>query len=153
MDIITFIMGFKFRNEFWVLILPAGMMVADYISGTVYAWGSCTFQSSKMRAGLAKKVGELMILILGELLSYGLNIPSWLMSFISMYIIFMETMSIFENMKKMGVPIPGFISRALKTVDLALKDEEVVEAMKKMAELEKEIDALKRIEKKEEKKE
>lgn len=49
----------------------------------------------------------------------------------------------------MGVPIPGFISKVLNTVDLALKEEDVTEALKKMAEIEKEVDALKRIQQRE----
>ena len=49
-----------------------------------------------------------------------------------------------ENLKKMGVPIPGAISKVLNTVDLALKEEDIAEALKKVAELEKEIEALKK---------
>lgn len=54
-----------------------------------------------------------------------------------------------ENLKKMGVPIPGFISKVLNTVDLDLKEEDVAEALKKMSEIEKEVDALKHAQKKE----
>ncbi len=149
MDMVAFFMNFKFRNEIWMIVIPVAMMGADYISGTVYALSSQSFQSSKMRSGLTKKIGELMILILGEMFSYGLNIPPWIMSCISAYIIFMEFMSIMENFKKMGVPIPGFISKALRTVDAAIKEDDVAEALKKMADIEKEIKALKSIEQKE----
>ena len=48
-----------------------------------------------------------------------------------------------ENLKKMGVPIPGFISKVLNTVDLALKEEDISEAISKIAELEKEVKELK----------
>ena len=49
-----------------------------------------------------------------------------------------------ENLKKMGVPIPGFISKVLNTVDLAMKEEDISEALKKMAKLEKEVEAIKK---------
>lgn len=145
MDIIVFLSNFKFTNELWILILPVSLMGIDFLTGLLYAWSTSTFKSKKMRSGLTKKVGEIAILVIGELFSYGMRIPPVIMAGISAYIIFMEFMSIMENLKKMGVPIPGFISKVLNTVDLALKEEDISEALKKVAELEKEIDALKSI--------
>lgn len=101
-------------------------------------------QVQKMRSGLTKKVGEIAILVIGELFSYGMRIPPFIMAGISAYIIFMEFMSIMENLKKMGVPIPGFISKVLNTVDLALKEEDITEALTRVAELEKEVEKLKK---------
>jgi len=72
-----------------------------------------------------------------------MRIPPMIMDGISAYILFMEFMSIMENLKKMGVPIPGFISKVLNTVDLALKEEDISEAISKIAELEKEVKELK----------
>ena len=149
MDIFVFLSNFKFTNELWILILPVSLMGIDFFTGLLYAWSTSTFKSKKMRSGLTKKVGEIAILVIGELFSYGMRIPPVIMAGISAYIIFMEFMSIMENLKKMGVPIPGFISKVLNTVDLALKEEEVTEALKKMAEIEKEVDALKRIQQRE----
>ena len=149
MDIIVFLSNFKFTNELWILILPVSLMGIDFLTGLLYAWSTSTFKSKKMRSGLTKKVGEIAILVIGELFSYGMRIPPVIMASISAYIIFMEFMSIMENLKKMGVPIPGFISKVLNTVDIALKEEEVTEALKKMAEIEKEVDALKRIQQRE----
>ena len=62
MDTIAFIMKFKFQNEVWMIVIPVVMMGMDYLSGTIYALSSQTFRSRKMRAGLTKKIGELMIL-------------------------------------------------------------------------------------------
>lgn len=144
MDIIVFLSNFKFTNELWILILPVSMMGIDFLTGQLYAWSTSTFKSKKMRSGLTKKVGEIAILVIGELFSSGMRIPPMIMAGISTYIIFMEFMSIMENLKKMGVPIPGFISKVLNTVDLALKEEDITEALKKVAELEKEIEELKK---------
>lgn len=144
MDIVTFLNNFQFRNEFWILILPVSLMAIDILTGLLYAWSTETFKSKKMRSGLSKKVGEIAILVIGELFSYGMRIPPVIMAGISAYIIFMEFMSIMENLKKLGVPIPGFIAKILNTVDLALKEEDITEALKKVAELEKEIEKLKK---------
>ena len=145
MDIITFLENFHFRNEILELIVPVIMMAVDFLSGTFCAWSTSTFQSARMRAGLTKKVGEVSILVIGALISYTLRLPGYIMAGISLYIMFMELMSICENAKKMGAPVPGFISRVLNTVDATLKEEDISEALKKVAELEKEIDALKSI--------
>lgn len=144
MDIVTFLNNFQFRNEFWILILPVSLMAIDILTGLLYAWSTETFKSKKMRSGLSKKVGEIAILVIGELFSYGMRIPPVIMAGISAYIIFMEFMSIMENLKKLGVPIPGFIANILNTVDLALKEEDITEALTKVAELEKEIEKLKK---------
>jgi len=144
MDIVTFLENFQFRNEFWILILPVSLMAIDILTGLLYAWSTETFKSKKMRSGLSKKVGEIAILVIGELFSYGMRIPPVIMAGISAYIIFMEFMSIMENLKKLGVPIPGFIAKILNTVDLALKEEDITEALTKVAELEKEIEKLKK---------
>lgn len=145
MDIVVFFENFHFRNEILELIIPAVMMAVDFGTGTFGAWMMHTFKSSKMRSGLTKKVGEMSILVVGALLSYAINLPPQLMAGISLYIIYMELMSICENAKKMGAPLPGFVSKVLDTVDATLKEEDVAEALKKMAEIEKEIDALKRL--------
>ena len=144
MDIVVFLENFHFRNEFWILILPVSLMAIDILTGLLYAWSTETFKSKKMRSGLSKKVGEIAILVIGELFSYGMRIPPVIMAGISAYIIFMEFMSIMENLKKLGVPIPGFIAKILNTVDLALKEEDITEALTKVAELEKEIEKLKK---------
>lgn len=142
MDIIEILSNFKFTNEFWQLILPVALMGIDFITGLTYAWSTRTFKSKKMRSGLTKKVGEITILVIGELFTAGMRLPFAIMAGVSLYIMFMEFMSIMENLKKMGVPIPGFISKVLNTVDLALKEEDVAEALKKMDEMENKIKAL-----------
>lgn len=142
MDVKALLDGFHFRNETWVLIIPLAMMAIDFFTGTMYAWSTSTFKSKKMRSGLTKKVGEISILVIGELFSYGMRLPAYIMPCVSAYIIFMEVMSVMENLKKMGVPIPEFINRVLNTVDDALREEDVTEAVKKVAELEKELKEL-----------
>ena len=143
MDITVFLSNFHFRNEILELIVPVAMMAVDFLTGSFSAWMTHTFQSARMRAGLTKKVGEMSIIVIGALLSYALRLPTQIMAGISLYILFMELMSICENAKKMGAPLPGFVSKVLNTVDATLKEEDVSEAIKKIAELEEEIKQLK----------
>ena len=143
MDITVYLSNFHYRNEILELIVPVAMMAVDFLTGSFSAWMTHTFQSARMRAGLTKKVGEMSIIVIGALLSYALRLPPQIMAGISLYIMFMELMSICENAKKMGAPLPGFVSKVLNTVDATLKEEDVSEAIKKIAELEEEIKQLK----------
>lgn len=129
-EIFEFISQFHFRNELWVLFIPLGLMAIDVLSGIIKAWAHNDFQSAIMRAGLAKKAGEIMILIVGELISFGLMLPDTIMNGVSFYIIFMEIMSIIENADELGIPIPGFVKDVINNASDQLqsthkdKDEE-----------------------------
>lgn len=116
-EIFEFISQFHFRNELWVLFIPLGLMAIDVLSGIIKAWAHNDFQSAIMRAGLAKKAGEIMILIVGELISFGLMLPDAIMNGVSFYIIFMEVMSIIENADELGIPIPGFIKDVINNAN------------------------------------
>ena len=116
-DILQFVEQFHFRNELWVLFIPLGLMAIDVLTGVIKAWAHNDFQSAIMRAGLAKKAGEIMILVVGELISYGMILPDSIMNGISFYIIFMEIMSIMENLDELGIPIPKFVRDVINNVD------------------------------------
>lgn len=120
-DILQFISQFHFRNELWVLFIPLGLMAIDVLTGIIKAWAQNDFQSAIMRAGLAKKAGEIMILVVGELISYGLMLPDAIMNGISFYIIFMEIMSILENADELGIPVPKFVKDVINNVDDTLQ--------------------------------
>lgn len=136
-ELITFLKAFHFANELWTLLLPVIMMGIDILTGLIYAWISHSFKSSEMRSGLGKKIGEIAILVIGELFSFALGIPRYIMSGISVYIVFMEFMSVFENLKALRVPIPRFVDVALTSVDKAVNESEDVkaagEALEKLA--------------------
>ena len=121
-DILQFISQFHFRNELWVLFIPLGLMAIDVLSGVIKAWAHNDFQSKIMRAGLAKKAGEIVILVVGELVSFGLLLPDTIMNCISFYIIFMEIMSILENADALGIPIPKFVKDVINNVDDQLQN-------------------------------
>lgn len=121
-EIYSFVSQFHFRNELWVLFIPLGLMAIDILTGIVKAWAQNDFKSKIMRAGLAKKAEEILILIAGELISFGLMLPDAVMNGVSFYIIFMEGMSILENVDELGIPVPGFIKKVINNVDDQLKN-------------------------------
>ena len=121
-EVLEFISQFHFRNELWVLFIPLGLMAIDVLSGVIKAWAHNDFQSKIMRAGLAKKAGEIVILVVGELVSFGLLLPDTIMNCISFYIIFMEIMSILENADALGIPIPKFVKDVINNVDDQLQN-------------------------------
>lgn len=120
----------KFVNEVWVFMIPGILMAVDILTGSLNAWAKRDFKSYKMRQGLVKKCGEVTILGIGELFTIGMILPTYIMSGVSFYIIFMELISICENLQKMGVPIPKFIKKALSDTEKALEDKESVDSKK-----------------------
>lgn len=120
----------KFANEIWVFIIPGVLMAVDILTGSLNAWAKSNFKSFKMREGLVKKCGEITILAIGQLFTIGLVLPTYIMSGVSFYIIFMELISICENLQKMGVPIPKFIKKALDDTGKALEEKESIDSKK-----------------------
>ena len=132
--------GFHFANETWVLILPLALMVIDFMTGSINAWANNDFKSKIMRSGLNKKVGEIAIIVIGELFSYGLGLPTYIMNLVSGYIIIMELTSVLENLNKMGVPIPKFIADSLSNATNSLDKDDLATLLDKVEKLEKELE-------------
>lgn len=101
-----FLKDFHFVNGLWVVLLPALLMVVDFASGFLNAWVQHNILSSKMRSGLAKKCGELFAILVGELFAVAMSLPPEIVAGISIYIVFMELVSVVENLALLGVPLP-----------------------------------------------
>lgn len=112
----------RFANELWIFLVPTILMAIDVITGSVNAWAKKDFKSFKMRTGLVKKCGEITILTIGTLFKFAFGLPWYVVAGVAFYIIFMELISICENLDKMGVPIPKFISKALSSAQKQLED-------------------------------
>ena len=112
-EIIDLIQQFQFRNGLWTVLIPIILMGVDIITGLTNAWVKGEIKSSILRKGLAKKIGEMVVLLMGEVFLMGMSLPGGIMDGISIYIILMELISICENLAKLGVPIPKFIKNAL----------------------------------------
>ena len=116
----------------WMFIIPIFLMVADVITGYVASWKNHTIKSQKMRDGLVKKVGELVCITFGFIMFWATDIMAFVTS-IGAYISFMELVSVFENLDKMDVKVPGFLSKRINNdLDTVQKVEIVKEDTKEV---------------------
>lgn len=94
----------KFTNEYWQIGLPIILMLADILTGYISAKIQNQVKSEKMRTGLGKKVAEIVYITVGMIFGIAFDIKI-VGTFISLYIIYMELISLAENCKKLGVPV------------------------------------------------
>lgn len=125
-DIKELIDKVQFTDANWVLLLPCALMALDVLTGVVHAWATGHLKSYRMREGLGRKAGEISVLIVGCLLVASINLPMYILSGASIYIIVMELISVCENLDKLGVPIPKFVKKALgKAKDIIQNESKV----------------------------
>lgn len=117
----------KFTQDLWVVLVPLVLMGIDIATGFVNAWAKHDIRSAIMRQGLARKFGELVIIGIAQLFLYAVGLPKGIASGVSFYIGIMELISICENLDKLGVPIPKFVKRALKSAEDKIAKEEKTE--------------------------
>jgi toxin secretion/phage lysis holin len=101
-------MHLQFNSEIWLLVIPALLMVLDILTGYINAWKKHEIKSQKMRDGLGKKVAEICYIIIGFVFRFATGLSSIAYA-LSMYVTYMELVSILENTDKLGLPIPKFI--------------------------------------------
>ena len=106
------LMNLQFSHDYWELVLPLILMAIDIATGYYNAWKKKKISSSKMRDGLGKKLAELVYIIVALLISVAFNVKA-IGYFFSLYIIYMELVSIMENCKKLGVAMPEYIKDKL----------------------------------------
>lgn len=139
---LDFIRSIHFASLTWIMILPLSLMGIDVLTGLFNAlWKEKNFKSSVMRAGLVKKVGEIAIILIGLLFTYGMTLSLHIMEAVSLYLIIMELMSIFENLDKMGVPLPKFIKDVVNNVGHSLQNDSAKELAEKVHKLEAVLEA------------
>lgn len=100
-----FLENLQFSHSYWEIILPLALMVADIITGYYNAWKNKEVSSSKMRDGMGKKIAELVYIAVGLIIGLAFNLEP-IAYFISVYISYMELVSITENCAKLGVKRP-----------------------------------------------
>lgn len=127
MNIEEIINNLNFTTVFWQCGATLIFMVADIITGLIQAVINKTLDSQKMREGLLRKALLILIIILSFVSQYAFNIPA-VSKIVCIYIIVMEIISIFENIKKAGVDL-GKLGEILKIksdneeVDVNIKKE------------------------------
>ncbi len=108
----NFIFG-GFDNYFKILII---LMTCDYISGVLTALYKKEFHSAIGYKGIIKKVGMLLCITVAKQLD-SLNFYEEevaIRSVVLTFFIINETLSIFENLNKIGIDIPISILKIIK---------------------------------------
>lgn len=102
MEIVELLKTLNFANFGWQIATPIIFSIGDFLTGFIQAVINDDVQSKKMREGLLHKSLIVIVLILSVVASITFNI-NLISQFVSGYIILMETISIFENLKKAGL--------------------------------------------------
>lgn len=104
------------NHSWYILIVPCALAACDYLSGFIKAWRDKNIQSGKLREGLSKKFGEMLIIIISLFLQYSIGLPEEISSFIAIYVSLTELISILENLSKLGVKVPEWLSKRLADI-------------------------------------
>ncbi len=102
----------NFTNMGWCIATPLLLIIIDVLTGMIIAWKNNDFQSAKMRAGLSKKFGELVYVLVGIITKFALGIDM-ILYFAVGYICLMEISSLAENCDKLGVKMPEKLKEKL----------------------------------------
>lgn len=106
------IQNIHFTNVWWAILAPMILIIIDVLTGVVIAWKNDDFKSSIMRAGLSKKFGELVYVLVGILTKFALG-TELILYFTVGYICLMELSSLLENCDKLGVKMPDKLKEKL----------------------------------------
>lgn len=91
-------------------------IVFDYISGMIKAYQTKTISSKIGFYGILKKVGVLLIVMLGVLVDRVTGNTGAVRTLVIYYFVANEGLSVIENLGQVGVPIPDSIKKALKAL-------------------------------------
>ena len=92
-------------------------IVFDYISGMIKAFHSKTLAARIGFHGILKKVGVLLIVMLGVLVDRVTGNTGAVRTLVIYYFVANEGLSVIENLGQCGVPIPASIKKALKALN------------------------------------
>lgn len=95
---------------FWILF---GIIIADFLTGTLKAFVSRDLDSSAGTKGLIKHVCVILIVVGVTLVGYIMENDFIAYTFITFYL-FEYSLSIIENLHIIGVPFPDFIEDNLR---------------------------------------
>lgn len=114
------------------------VMIIDYLTGMVSAWHTSELSSKKGIFGIIKKISYLALVCVGMGVDYliysalgavgvTVNCTLFFGLLVTIWLIINELISILENLSKIGVPLPRFITSIVKrlknTVENTVKDE------------------------------
>lgn len=92
-------------------------IVLDYISGLIKAYNTKTLSSRIGFRGILKKVGILLIVMVGVLIDRVTINDGSLRTLVIYYFVANESLSVLENLAEAGLPIPKALKEALKVLN------------------------------------
>ena len=97
------------------LFLPIALMAIDILAGFVSAWAKKKINTSIMRKGLAKKFGEILVLMIANVVFYSMGLSEAVVYGTAIYISAMEFLSVCKNLEKLGVKMPKILTDIFET--------------------------------------
>lgn len=112
------ISALTYSHIYWIFLMPLIGAGADIVTGWIQATINGTWDSTKMRKGLYRKGGELLVVIIAFIAEEAVPAVATykLATWISFYIVVMEAVSVLENLNQAGVAFPKRILRKLGKV-------------------------------------
>ncbi len=89
------------------------LVIVDYGTGIAAAFVNKELSSSRGGRGLMKKVGYFVAIIVAHELSKPLGLGGDIGAAVALFLVINEGISIFENLSKIGVPLPTSLTETL----------------------------------------
>jgi len=116
------------------IIVLMVMMIIDYLSGMSAAWLEGTLSSKLGAKGIVKKVGYMALIVVAMGVDYliysgivaaniELGYSMWFGALVCVWLIINEMISILENLKKLGVPMPVFLEKIVNRLKITVDKE------------------------------
>lgn len=116
------------------LVVLVIMMVIDYITGMVSAWINKDLSSRKGIIGIVKKICYMALVAVAMgvdwLMYCGISAAKitaaydmWFGLLVAIWLIINEMISVLENLSRIGVPMPLFLTKAVKKLKITVDNE------------------------------
>lgn len=103
MDLWNYIINLDFTSMVWQISATLLFMLADIITGFIQALINKNVDSQKMREGILRKMLLLLVIALSFIFQFSFFNTNLISKFVCLYIIFMEIISLLENLSKAGI--------------------------------------------------
>ena len=132
MDLYEIIKDLNFTSVAWQIFTPLCFSLADFVTGYIQAVINHDVQSKKMRVGLLHKTLIFLVIILSFIVHLAFDLK-YVSSFVCIYVVLMEIISIMENLKKAGLDVGNF-GKTLEASKVKVKegDEKKIEKIVKI---------------------
>lgn len=124
-------------HYFGIIIVPIVVLCAvmgiDYITGMIAAWKNKNLSSKKGMFGIVKKICYLALVSVGmgvdwliysglKQVGYDSGYTIFFGVLVTIWLVINELISILENLKNIGVPLPGFLMSIVKRLKISTEN-------------------------------